>query len=145
MKNTVWVILIAFAIGSAFTPVSDPAKDILGKWKIEEKSLEKTTRAVISVTRKNNPDLARQMEDNFPAMVEMVANIVVTYKEDHSYEILTPQGPQPGHWELVDNNQSLLLTPEGRPQRKDSILEISSDRLVVINRERGDTTAYIHP
>lgn len=139
------VILIAFVFSSGFTALPDPSKDIIGKWKIEEKSLEKTTRAVINVTRKNNPDLAQQMEDNFPAMVEMISTIVVTYKEDHSYEILTPQGPQAGKWELADNNQSLLMSPQGRPQRKDSILELSSSRLVLINRERGDTTAYIHP
>jgi len=146
MKKSITIAVATLVFCSAFTSINEPSKDILGTWKIDESSLEGTTKAVINTTRKANPTVAQQMDDNFPAIMEMIGGIEITYKADNTYEAAIPQQPtQSGKWEIVDNGHTLLVTPQGRPARRDSILEISSTKLRIINRERGDTTLYIHP
>lgn len=146
MKKVTILSLATLLFCSAFTLLNQPSKDILGKWKVDASSLENTTKAIINTARKNNPDVAQQMEDNFPAIMEMVGGIEIIYKSDNTYETLIPQQvTQSGKWELAENGHSLLVTPEGKPQRKDSVLEISATKLRIFNRERGDTTLYIHP
>lgn len=146
MKKSTLIALATVLFCSAFTTINEPSKDILGTWKIDNSSLEGATKAVINVTRKANPDMAQQMEDNFPAIMEMIGGIEITYKADNTYEAIVPQQPnQSGKWEIVDNGHILLVSPQGRPARRDSILEISPTKLRIINRERGDTTLYVHP
>ena len=146
MKKITLLALVTVLFCSAFTTLNEPSKDILGTWKIDNSSLESATKSIINVTRKTNPDAAQQMEDNFPAIMEMIGGIEITYKADNTYEVVIPQqGTQTGKYELVDNGHSLLVTPQDRAGRKDSILEISPTRLRIINRERGDTTLYVHP
>jgi hypothetical protein len=67
------------------------------------------------------------------------------YKADNTYEIQTPQGPQTGKWSFIQNNTVLLISREGKPDRKDQVLEISATRLRLVNTERGDTTLYVRP
>lgn len=146
MKKSTLIALVTVLFCSAFTTISEPSKDILGTWKIDNSSLESTTKALINATRKVSPENAQQMEDNFPAIMEMVGGIEITYKADNTYEAVIPQqGSQSGKWEIVDNGHILLVSPQGRPARRDSILEISPTKLRIINRERGDTTLYVHP
>lgn len=146
MKKILPLALATLLVCSAFTTFNDPAKDILGTWKIHSSSVESVTKSIINSARKVNPDNAQQMEDNFPAIMEMIAGIEITYKANNTYEAALPQqAPQTGKWELVDNGRSLLVTPQDRPARKDSILEISAIKLRIINRERGDTTLYVRP
>ncbi len=145
MKTKFFLLPLLVALASSFTLNTASSDDLLGKWKVDESSLDKTTKAVINVTRKTNPSRAEQMDASFEMVKQVVANIVVEYKADHSYEVQTPQGPQIGKWELQDNGHTLLISPTGKPSRKDSILEISATQLRLINRERGDTTLFIHP
>lgn len=146
MKKLSLIALVTLLFCTAFTTINEPSKDILGKWKIDSGSLESATKAVINAAKKTNPDVAQQMDDNFPAIMEMIGGIEITYKPDNTYEAEIPQqGTQGGKWELIDNGHSLLVTPQDRPARKDSILEISATRLRIINKERGDTTLYVRP
>lgn len=146
MKKRTLIALVTVLFCTAFTTFNEPSKDILGTWKIDNSSLESVTKSIINATRKTNPEGAQQQEDNFSGMMEMIGGIEITYKADNTYEVVIPQqGIQSGKYELVDNSHSLLVTPQDRPGRKDSILEISPTRLRIINRERGDTTLYVHP
>jgi hypothetical protein len=126
----------------ALTSFTDQPTALIGSWKIAESHLEKATRSIIQTTRKDRPDLADQMDENFPSMVEMVKSIVYTYKQDNTYEVETPQGIQKGKWELRNNGRSLWMAPDSRQPRLDSVLELSPTSLLIINRERGDTILY---
>lgn len=145
MKKMPILALAVILLCSAFTVLNEPSKDILGIWKIDESSVVPVTRSIIAVTKKTNPDLAAQLEGQEDVVKDLVRTMTFEYKADNTYAITTPQGPQNGKWTFVENNKYLLISREGRPDRKDSVLEISSTRLHVINRERGDTTLYIRP
>lgn len=130
---------------SGFSVLSEPSKDVLGKWRIDESYIPAATRNVISLTRKSNADLAQQMEDNLPAIEDMMRSMEYHFKDDHTYILQTPQGPQEGKWSFKDNNTSFVFTREGKPDRTDSVLEISPTRFKLINRERKDTLLFVHP
>jgi hypothetical protein len=145
MKKKLLFSIAVIAICSAFTIASNPSQEIIGIWKIDEGSVDGVTMAIISFTKKTNPDLAEQLEGQEGAMKQMVRSLTIQYKADNTYEIQTPQGPQTGKWHFENSNTYLVATRDGKPDRKDSVLEISATRLKLINRERGDTTLYIHP
>jgi hypothetical protein len=145
MKKKQFFLIAIIAICFAFTVANNPSQDIIGKWKIDEGSIDGVTMSIISFTKKTNPDLAEQMEGQEDAMKQMVRSLIINYKADNTYEIQTPQGPQIGKWHLENNNTYLVATRDGKPDKKDSVLEISTTRLKLMNRERGETTLYIRP
>ncbi len=145
MKKKLLFSITVVAICSAFTIANNPTQDIVGTWKVDEGSINGVIRSIISYTQKTNPDLAEQMEGQIDGVKQMVRSLTIQYKADNTYEVQTPQGPQKGKWRLENNNTYLVAVREGMPERKDSVLEISTTRLKLINRERGDTTLYIHP
>lgn len=145
MKKILLLSAIAFAFCTAFTSISDLSKDIIGIWKIDESSIDGTTAAIIKFTGKTNPAMAQQMEEQLDGMKEMVRQLTVEYKQDNTYSIQTPQGPQSGKWKLSPDNKYLIISRPGKPDRQDEVLEITAARLLIHNKERGDTTLYVHP
>jgi hypothetical protein len=145
MKRIILFTALAFTLCSAFTLLNEPSKDIIGKWKIDESSITSTTLSIIAVTRKSNPELADQLDGQLDMVKDMVREMSFEYKADNSYEITTPQGPQFGKWAFSSDNKYLIINRVGKPERKDLVLEITSDRLKLVNPERADTTLYIRP
>lgn len=145
MKNLILLCTVLFVVTTAFTNSADPSRDILGKWKIDESSIDGVTQSIIMVTAKTNPDLAEQLEVQLDAVKDMVRNMSFEYRADSTYEIQTPQGPQSGKWSFVDNNKYLLVSRPGKADRKDNVLEITATHLRLVNNERGDTTLYVRP
>ncbi len=145
MKKILFLSIALITFCSAFTIVSDPSKDILGIWKVDESSVDVVTNSIITSATKSNPALAEQLEEQKDAIKDMVRTMTFEYKADSTYEIQTPQGPQGGKWVFTENNKYLLVIRPGKPDRKDSVMEISSTRLRIINSERKDTTLYIRP
>jgi len=145
MKKTVLFSVVVLSFLSAFTIINNPEKNILGKWKLDDSSVPKATKFLIEQTRKNNAEMAQQMEENYPDMENMVSSLRFEYKEDNSYVVETLQGPQNSTYKLVDNNHSLEITRPNGTIKKDTILELSSIKLRLLNKERGDTTLFIRP
>lgn len=145
MKKIILFLGVTVTFCSAFAVLIEPSKDIIGKWKIDESSINSTTESILKITRKNNPELAEQLESQWDAVKDMVREMTFEYKTDNSYEITTPQGPQVGKWTFSPDNKYLLINRDGKPERKDVVLEISSTRLKLVNPERADTTVYIRP
>lgn len=145
MKKILLLSAITFIVCTAYTTFNDPSKNIIGIWKIEESSIEGTTVAIIKYTAKTNPELAQQMEEQLEGMKEMVRQLTVEYKQDNSYIIQTPQWPQSGKWIFSADNKYLLISRPGNPDRQDDVLELTTARLLIYNKERGDTTLYVHP
>jgi hypothetical protein len=145
MKKVLLLSFTAIICCTAFTVLSDPSKDILGTWKIDESSVEAVTGSIISAAGKSNPDMAAQLEEQKDAVKEMVRNMTFEYKADNTYEIQTPQGPQGGKWAFAENNKYLVVSRPGKPDRKDSVLEATATRLRLINKERRDTTLFTRP
>lgn len=130
---------------SSITVSNEPEKDILGKWKIDASSVEKASRSIIDFTRKTKPESADQMEANFEAVMELVSKIEYDFTADKTYRLKSAQNTQNGTWEITDNGHSIIFNRPDKPARKDSILELNSSRLVLINKERADTILYTRP
>ena len=130
---------------SSFTLPGDPAKDITGKWKIDESSIDGVAKAIINATQKTNPERVQQLEEHMDMLNQLIAGMEFEYHADSTYVIQTPQGPQAGKWYFDAAGQHLTITRNGKPDRSDVVLEISSTRLKLVNTERGDTTLFIRP
>jgi hypothetical protein len=145
MKKILVFSIAVITLCSSFTTLSEPSNDILGTWKIDEGSIENVTSSIIALTSKSNPDLAAQLEEQKEGVNDMVRSMAFEYKADNTYEIQTPQGPQAGKWAFEDYNKFLVVTRNGKPDRKDKVIEISATRLRLVNSERGDTTLFVRP
>jgi hypothetical protein len=145
MKKIALFSVAVFTFLTAFTIINDPAKDILGKWKLDDSSVPKATKFLIEQTKKSNAEVAQQMEDNYPAVEDMVRGLRFEYKEDLSYLVETPQGIQNSTYKLVDNKRTLVVTRSNGTVKQDIILELTATKLRLLNKERGDTTLFIRP
>lgn len=145
MKKIMLSLVSGILLCTAFTLSNEPAKEILGAWKIDESSIASTAVSIIKVLRKDNPETADALEQQFEMLKDYVRQIRIEYKPDNTYEINTPEGPQYGKWVFIENNKYLLIKRDGKDDRKDVVLEISPTQLKLINPERADTTLYIRP
>ncbi|MFY8004470.1 MAG: hypothetical protein ACOVNR_06480 [Chitinophagaceae bacterium] len=146
MKKTALATLFFVVLQSFNILQESPTKLILGKWKLTATSVPFATRSIINTVKKSSPETAEQMEENLEAVSAMIGGIEMSYTENGIYEITVPQqGTQTGKWEIANNGKTLYVTVEGRPQRRDSILELTASKLRIINGERKDTLEYEHP
>lgn len=143
MKKILVFSAVLVIICSSFTVLADPTKDIIGKWKIDQASIGGVAKSIINATKKSNPDKAQQLEEHIEMLNQILESMEFEYKADNTYEIQTPQGPQQGRWLFSADGTQLTVTRDGKPDRKDIVLEISPNRLKLINTERGDTTLFI--
>jgi hypothetical protein len=145
MKKLIFSIAVLFVLCTAFYPLKDPSKDIIGKWRFDESSINTATKSLIKTARKADPIKANQMDQNFDQISEMIRSMVFNYEEDHNYELTTSQGNQIGKWSLAENGQILVLNRPGRPDRRDRILLLSFVKLQLVNGETQDTILFVRP
>ncbi|CAN5587519.1 hypothetical protein BH11BAC3_BH11BAC3_06970 [soil metagenome] len=139
------ILLFSITAFTAFTTINNPAKDIVGIWKIDQSSIDEAAAAVINYTAKSKPEAAKQMEGQLASIKAFIRHTTFEYKADNTYNFDTPQGILSGKWSFSADNKYLIITRPAKPDRLDSVLEITSTRLVLYNKERGDTSLFVHP
>ncbi len=143
MKKAFTLLAIICITTTAFTVIKKDNKDIIGKWKVDNSSLNNYVRGVIENTRKVSPEQAEQMDQNLDMVSQIVSNLEFNYKPDNTLEVLNaPGGTQTSKWRLSDDGKNIFITPNNKPERKDSILELNSTKLRIINSEKKDTILY---
>lgn len=144
MKKYISLLLAITVITTAFITITEPEKDILGKWVIDINSVPAMTKASIEFTQKTNPELAAKMEANIEEVNAITAKTNYVFNEDNSYTVQSNGEPQPGTWAFSDDKKFLLLTRNGKT-RKDSIIELSPKRLQLFHGDRKVATLFIRP
>ncbi|MBD1384131.1 hypothetical protein IDJ75_02485 [Mucilaginibacter rigui] len=144
MKLKIITAVAATVLLSAFTIVTSE-KDVIGSWKIDDTSIDKTVKKVIAKAVEANPGAEDQIEAQKDMIVSMVQGIRLNIKADHTYETVSPQGSKGGKWALTGEGKTMEFTKEDGTVRKDVILESSATRLKVINGDLADTILYVHP
>jgi hypothetical protein len=129
----------------AFTNPASPETDILGQWKFDDATVNKTVKKLVASITAGNPAATQQVEGSLQSFKELAQGIRVTFKADHTFETQTPQGIQKGKWLFTNNNTFLQLDRENTATRKDSLLEISATRIKVVNNKQADTIIYVRP
>jgi hypothetical protein len=141
------IILLCFIFIAAvsFTGIAEPEKDILGNWRLDDGSVKSFITYQIEMTRVKSPEQAAQMEENPEALMQIIPNLVWTYKADNKLELQSPQGTQEATWKLSDDKKThIVVRPDGT-ERKDIILELNKDRFKVLMGERKDTILFVRP
>lgn len=142
MKKIAFVIMVA-VMATAFT-VLDNSKDIVGKWKTAESSYPAARRVLINKVKKTNPDQADQLEALGDQLDQLIAIITYEYKATGDYEIMTPQGPQKGKWKITDDGKYVERQGSaGGPARKDSIISIKPEKVVLMDLDTRENLEYV--
>jgi hypothetical protein len=144
MKKHFLLFMVIAVVASAFTMLTTPEKDILGKWVIDINSVEAMTKATIEVTKRTNPEQAAKMEANIEEVNAITAKTNYVFNEDNTFTVQSNGDPQPGTWAFSDDKKFLLLTRNGKT-RKDSIIELTPKRLQLFHGDRKVATLFIRP
>ncbi len=142
MKKIIPFIAL-FAIATAFTVVTDIRKDIVGKWKYDEASYPEARKVIIERVRKQSPEQAEQMEAAGEELNQLFSTMTLEYKADGEYEFVTIQGPQGGKWSITEDGKYLTRVSAAGVTRKDSIIDIKTDRLKLFDLDTRLKLEYI--
>lgn len=139
-KSAVFLVLLLFYAANPYG-VFGQANPLINAWKIDEKSIPVFSEVMLLRVSKVNPEQAKQMEAYPQAVAELVKGIVYSFGENGVYEASSAQGKQTGAWKKVDNY--LITQIPGGNERKDSIISISKNKLVLLNREVNKRIEYV--
>lgn len=138
--------VLAAAIASmALLAFVTPEKDILGSWKVAPLSIPDLVKHVLTRAVAAAPGAEKKIVESKDAVTDLVISLQITYKADGTYESASTQGLKQGKWQLTDNGHNLQITKADGSIRKDSVLELSSAKMRLINHDLNDTTLYIRP
>jgi imidazolonepropionase-like amidohydrolase len=141
MKQFTITLFLVFAITASVATVFGQTNPLINSWKIEEKSVTAFSEVVIHRISKVNPDQAKQMEAYPDAVIELVKALEYTFGEKGIYEVNSTQGKQSGTWKIVGND--LITHLAGGAERKDSIISISKNSMILLNREVRKRIEYV--
>ncbi|MBD1367095.1 DUF4923 family protein [Mucilaginibacter sp. ZT4R22] len=144
MKLKTLYAVAAIALFSAFTNPAPPETDIIGKWKIDDASVNNATNRVLFKLKLANLGMAGKIEDQRNRIKEQIAAVRVTFSADHTTAIQSGDKTTAGTWNLSDNNHILSTTKNG-VIRKDSILSLAATRIQLVGLAERDTVVYIRP
>lgn len=126
-------IIFAASIGTVF----GQANFLINTWKIDERSIPVFSEVIIERVSKTNPEQAKQLEAYPDAVADLVKGLEYTFAENGVYEVNSAQGKQAGTWKRAGND--LITQVSGGAERKDSIISISKNKLVLLNRRSQKT------
>lgn len=129
-------IINAAGIGTVF----GQANFLINTWKIDERSIPVFSEVIIERVSKTNPEQAKQLEAYPDAVADLVKGLEYTFAENGVYEVNSAQGKQAGTWKRAGND--LITQVSGGAERKDSIISISKNKLVLLNREVKKRVEY---
>ena len=142
MKKIAFIIIL-FIAATAFT-VLDDSKDLVGKWKTAESSYPAARKVLIAKVKKVSPEQAEQLEAAGDQLDQLIAIITYEYKANGEYEIVTPQGPQGGKWKITaDGKYVERQANAGGPARKDSIISIKPEKVVLMDLDTRENLEYV--
>jgi imidazolonepropionase-like amidohydrolase len=140
MKHFTITLFLAFVLIANVTAVFGQANPLINTWKIDEKSLPVFSEVVLQRARKVSPDQAKQMEAYPDAVADLIKALEFTFGENGVYELNTAQGKQAGTWKRVGNDLITQITGGG--ERKDSIISVTKNKLILLNREVRKRVEY---
>ncbi|MFN7491739.1 MAG: amidohydrolase family protein [Cyclobacteriaceae bacterium] len=141
MKHFTITLFLAFVLTANVTAVFGQANPLINTWKIDEKSLPAFSEVVLQRIRKVSPDQAKQMEAYPDAVADLIKALEFTFGENGVYELNTAQGKQAGTWKRVGNDLITQITGGG--ERKDSIISVTKNKLILLNREVRKRIEYV--
>lgn len=103
------------------------------KWKMDESVIPQAVEDVLDNVRKQNPEQAKQLEAQKAMLTDGLRVGIVEYKVNGNYEMKILGSVIAGNWKLSADNKQLIRVDQGGEESINEIVEISSDKLVIIN------------
>ncbi|WP_052732928.1 lipocalin-like domain-containing protein [Hymenobacter terrenus] len=140
---TLFLVLPFYFLVTQVQAQSKPAiqpKALINSWKLNEKSVPVFASIMIERTKKANAEQAKQLEANPDALTPFIRAIQYTFNADGVYESISPQGAKKSSWKIKGSKLITQLT--GGPERTDSIISITANKVVLFNPEVRKNIEY---
>ncbi|MCA6422463.1 MAG: hypothetical protein IM568_06560 [Flavobacterium sp.] len=126
--KTKTLLLIAFLVVNVLSAQKNNfSKNVLGQWKISEKSTEAYFADLLENYKKLDKESASQFESQKELLVKnFIPEIRYQFNEDFSLSIITPQGVQKGTWQISSDQKELSLISTRTTKYKIEIFSSSS-------------------
>lgn len=125
----IWAILALLFF--SFTTIEDPKKLIIRKWKLAEESLTVAAKQRIDNVRKVNPEKAKNFEENFEAVVDMLRSATYEFKADGTYVVKLSMNSETARWKLEADGKTMLVKSEKSGEKRKTIVSLTKDKMVV--------------
>ncbi|MFN7675998.1 hypothetical protein [Flavobacterium sp.] len=139
--KTKTLLLIAFLVINVLSAQKNNfSKNVLGQWKISEKSTESYFTDILENYKKLDKASASQFESQKELLVKnFIPEIRYQFNEDFSLSIITPQGVQKGTWQISSDQKELSLISIRTTKYK---IEIFSTSSFTITTEFGKNITF---
>jgi hypothetical protein len=139
--KTKTLLLIAFLVINVLSAQKNNfSKNVLGQWKISEKSTESYFADLLENYKKLDKASASQFESQKELLVKnFIPEIRYQFNEDFSLSIITPQGVQKGTWQISSDQKELSLISIRTTKYK---IEIFSTSSFTITTEFGKNITF---
>jgi hypothetical protein len=117
------------------TTTENPRTLIVGKWKLEETSIEPALRQRIKTLKKTDSKKAKQIEDNFDDVVKVMKSTIYEFLKDGTYKIKVLVMSEKSHWEILDDNKTLIVKSEKTGEIMKVIVGLSKEKLILRDKE----------
>jgi hypothetical protein len=140
MKTKLTIVVSFLIINFLNAQKTNFPKNIVGFWKISEKSTEVYFLDLVENYKRSDVALAGQLESQKDVLIKSyIPEIQYQFNEDFSLNIITPQGAQNGTWQISSDQKELSLVSTRTIKYK--IVNLSPSDLT-ITTEIGKTITF---
>lgn len=140
MKTKLTIVVSFLIINFLNAQKTNFPKNIVGFWKISEKSTEVYFLDLVENYKRSDVSLASQLESQKDMLIKSyIPEIQYLFNEDFSLSIITPQGAQNGTWQISTDQKELSLANTRTIKYK--IVNLSPSDLT-ITTEFGKTITF---
>jgi len=140
MKTKLTIVVSFLIINFLNAQKTNFPKNIVGFWKISEKSTEVYFLDLVENYKRSDVALAGQLESQKDVLIKSyIPEIQYQFNEDFSLNIITPQGAQNGTWQISSDQKELSLVSTRTIKYK--IVNLSPSDLT-ITTEFGKTITF---
>jgi imidazolonepropionase-like amidohydrolase len=141
MKHITGTIFLVFILAVSLGTAIAQENPLLNTWKVDEKSVPVFSEVIIRRVSKVNPEQAKQLESYPDAVTQLVRSLELTFAENGVYELNSMQGKQTGTWKI--SGSELITLATGGSERKDSLVKLSKNRVIVLNLDIRKIIEYV--
>ena len=140
MKTKITILVTFLIVNFLNAQKNNFSKNVVGLWKISEKSTEVYFFDLVENYKKSDAALVAQLESQKQSLItSFIPEIRYQFDEDFSLSIITPQGSQKGTWQISSDQKELSLAFIRTTKYK---IEILTSSVFSITTEFGKTISF---
>jgi hypothetical protein len=137
LPDTIRLEMQTYLIGEQVITYTDIRKLLVRKWKIDRASLDAVTDNILERYREKDPKKAKNLAKNRDMLRQALAMARYEFRTDGEIQIYLLVGGRKLRWALDEEERVLTITDKTGKESDKVIRELTSERLVMENRQPG--------